>query len=261
MQNMQRISSIGASKPGQTQNLKINYLQVKEELETFSCGILTKCQNMAEVRTILEHRPEKEMIPNFEKAIFDGHVDFVSHPYLQEHFERRWIGKHYEGPGSSHLLQYIHIPYALLLFCFYPFVVFADLFRQADILFVAEDPADHKLFSFFRNAIHTPHMRQNVHGTLHVTYPVLLLLMMSNPMMEVSGPEKKTDIYILDYIVLAVTTILLLEEVVDFVIMKKEGRAFFDSFWNFWNTVLSVPSSCWPDCLRCWGKIFWLKSH
>jgi len=41
---------------------------------------------MAEVRTILQHRPEEEMKPNFEKAIFDGLVDFVSHPFFQEHF-------------------------------------------------------------------------------------------------------------------------------------------------------------------------------
>merc|ERR1712051_982418 len=71
---------------------------VKEELETFSRGVLTTCHNMAEVELILEHTPEKtkkekEKHPNFEKALTEGRVDFVSHPYFQEYFNNRMLGK------------------------------------------------------------------------------------------------------------------------------------------------------------------------
>ena len=44
---------------GETVNLESSYLHVKEELETFSRGVLTTCHNMAEVELILEHTPEK----------------------------------------------------------------------------------------------------------------------------------------------------------------------------------------------------------
>ena len=39
---------------GQAVNLANSYLHVKEELETFSRGVLTTCHNMAEVELILE---------------------------------------------------------------------------------------------------------------------------------------------------------------------------------------------------------------
>ena len=42
---------------GRTSNLNSNYKAIKEELDTFSCSILTQCKDMEEVETILEHRP------------------------------------------------------------------------------------------------------------------------------------------------------------------------------------------------------------
>ena len=83
---------------GETVNQEYSYLHVKEELETFSRGVLTTCHNMTEVEMILEHTPEKtkkqkEKQPNFEKALTEGRVDFVSHPYFQEYFNNRMLGK------------------------------------------------------------------------------------------------------------------------------------------------------------------------
>ena len=83
---------------GQAVNLANSYLHVKEELETFSRGVLTTCHNMAEVEKILEHTPEKtkkekEKQSNFKKAMTEGRVDFVSNPYFQEYFNNRMMGK------------------------------------------------------------------------------------------------------------------------------------------------------------------------
>ena len=230
------------SEAGQTVSLINSYLRVKEELESFSRGILTTCQNMREVGIILEHTPgaiENEEQPNWETALCDGRVGFVSHPYFQEYFERRMMGRHLAESPHLHpkpSIIGIYLPFSLLLFFCYPFVVFADLFRDADILFERKNKSDNRLFSFFRTQIHTPCFRQNVHVALQGIFLVLLVLMMWNPIEEASTQDHKTDIRILFYIVLAVTAVLFFEEGVDFLITWKEkSRGFvFDSFWNLW---------------------------
>ena len=228
------------SAPGQTVNLKNSYLRIKEDLETFSRGVLTTCQNMDEVETILEHRPEKkdktaaEKQPNFKKALWEGRADFVSHPYFQEYFHKRMMGK--MGVGSR-LPDLFHMPYALLLFCFYPLIVFADFFRDADILFKEKKEKETGIFGFFRKKMHTPILRQNVHVAIQSAFLLLIVLMMWNPIEEAHDDDDKFEHRIISYMVLMATLMFFVEEGIDFLITQNEkGKGFFfEAFWSIFS--------------------------
>jgi len=252
---------------GETANLESSYLRVKEELEAFSRGVLTTCHNMAEVEVILEHTPEKtkkekEKQPNFKKALSEGRTDFVSHPYFQEYFNNRMMGKtgesrrnkrkdkkmKQENAGKTgenkkkrvwecrpHQLMFL--PYSVLLFCFYPLVVLADLFRDADILFEKEKTGENRIFAFFRTKIHTPFFRQNVHVAIQGFFLLLIVLMMWNPIDEATDDDDKEEHRFFSYMVLMTTAILFLEEAINFHMTQGEkGKGyFFESFWDLFS--------------------------
>jgi len=259
---------------GETVNQEYSYLHVKEELETFSRGVLTTCHNMTEVEMILEHTPEKtkkekEKQPNFKKALTEGRVDFVSHPYFQEYFNNRMLGKTaesrrnkrnrrkqdktgekknkkvWENGGEKKKKkwwehrphQLIYMPYAVLLFCFYPLVVFADLFRDADILFEKEKEGENFFFAFFRKKMHTPFFRQNVHVAVQGVFLLLIVLMMWNPIDEAEDAIDKEEHRFFSYMVLMAAAVLFLEEGIDFLINQGEkGKGyFFESFWDLFS--------------------------
>jgi len=247
---------------GETVNLESSYLHVKEELETFSRGVLTTCHNMTEVEMILEHTPEKtkkekEKQPNFKKALTEGRVDFVSHPYFQEYFNNRMLGKTGESRKNKRKKrkqenggekkkkrwwehrphQLIYMPYAVLLFCFYPLVVFADLFRDADILFEKEKEGENFFFAFFRKKMHTPFFRQNVHVAVQGVFLLLIVLMMWNPIDEAEDDIDRDEHRFFSYMVLMAAAVLFLEEGIDFLINQGEkGKGyFFESFWDLFS--------------------------
>ena len=258
-----------STEQGETANLESNYLHVKEELEAFSRGVLTTCHNMTEVEVILEHEPEKtkkekEKQPNFKKALSEGRTDFVSHPYFQEYFHNRMMGKTGESrknkrqenrekrekagetrkiKGKKRLWEHrphqlIYLPYSVLLFCFYPLVIFVDLFRDADILFEKEKKeGEHWIFAFFRKKIHTPFFRQNVHVAIQTAFLLLIVLMMWNPIDEATDADDKEEHRFFSYMVLVTTAILFLEEAIDFYITQGEkGKGyFFESFWDLYS--------------------------
>ena len=272
---------------GRTSNLNSNYKAIKEELDTFSCSILTQCKDMREVETILEHRPvyktettdtSKKSLSktktfkqsNLMKALWEGRKDFVAHPYFQEYFNQQMAG---EGVIPSddryRTAQWclMYVPFALLLFCCYPIVVFADFFRGADILFEKEE--DNKgsttpmlsdieegglscgrsskvkeIFSFFRGKMHTPYFRMTTYLTIQVLYLTTLILMMWNPTNDgTQNPSgSPTEVHVFHYIVLVVTAIFVIEESLDFYInlREKEKAKFFESHWNVWNIVFRL---------------------
>ena len=247
---------------GETVNQEYSYLHVKEELETFSRGVLTTCHNMTEVEMILEHTPEKtkkekEKQPNFKKALTEGRVDFVSHPYFQEYFNNRMLGKTGESRKNKRKKrkqenggekkkkrwwehrphQLIYMPYAVLLFCFYPLVVFADLFRDADILFEKEKEGENFFFAFFRKKMHTPFFRQNVHVAVQGAFLLLIVLMMWNPIDEAKDAIDRDEHRFFSYMVLMATAVLFVEEGIDFLInQSKKGKGyFFESFWELFS--------------------------
>ena len=182
--------------------LKNSYKEIQEELEGFTQSILTQCSNMTEVRSILEHNPEDwddddddSEEQNWQVAVWEGRKEFVAHPFFQQYIKKRMdvsskvLGKRMSDKismciKSDILLNLICIPLLLFVFCLFPFVVVADFFREADILFVSdkvwqERQTDEKKkeklpFRFFRRAIHTKTLSMMVAHLLHALYIVLL---------------------------------------------------------------------------------------
>ena len=196
---------------------------------------------MDEVETILEHQPKPENPDdrpkqrNYTKALWEGRVEFVSHPYYQAYFNKRLTGNA-TGMGNLHpvLWHRFHVPLALLLFTFYPFVVFLDFFRNADILFSTREEKmqpvangakkcetdvetrSSRFFKFFQARIHTPVYRQIVHCTIQLIYLVLLVVMVWNPIEEKDNPAAHK----FHYIVVVFTGIFLLFELLG----KRKGK-------------------------------------
>ena len=259
---------------GRASNLDSNYKAIKDELDTFACSILTQCQDLTEVETILEHRPvctkttgtSKQSLKqsNLMKALWEGRKDFVAHAYFQEYFNQQMAGGVVIPPDTRfRTVQWclIYVPYALLLFCCYPIVVFADFFRQADILFEKKQEEKgsvaltlshieegrlssgrsskvNEIFSFFRGKMHTPDFRMTVYMAIQVLYLMTLIFMMWNPTNDGRvNTNHCEEVHVFHYIVLVVTAILVIEEILDFGInlLEKEKAAFFESFWNVWS--------------------------
>ena len=80
--------------------LKDDYKEIKEVLETYTASLLTQCAGNDEVKVILEHNPKDEDADedddkeqNWQKALIEGRKDFVAHPFYQQYFFRRMYGK------------------------------------------------------------------------------------------------------------------------------------------------------------------------
>ena len=185
--------------------MKCYYVDIRKELEVFLVSILDKCENMCEVKTLLEHNPgdddDDELDDsdnNWQMALHKGHKKLVSHPNFQQYLWRKMTGEesvHSNIPLSSltdnipskglitkfrvrrALWNLKNVPLTLLSFFFcYTGVVLADLFREADILFVTPsamrkrkgdketqmDNAEgclYRSFDFFRSRMHIPLLR------------------------------------------------------------------------------------------------------
>ena len=249
-------------------------------MDTFACSILTQCKDMKEVETILEHRPVKTKITstsktkskttktskqsNLMKALSEGRKDFVAHAYFQEYFNQQMAGDvtiPIQNQYRTAQWCLIYVPFALLLFCCYPIIVFADFFREADILFEKEEKAlttldveeggmsrgrsskVKEIFSFFRGKMHTPDFRMTVYLTVQVLYLTALIFMMWNPTNDGTQSQNGCqELHVFHYIVLVVTAIFLVEETLDFYInlREKEKAKFFESYWNVWIIVFRL---------------------
>ena len=222
--------------------LKNNYADIQNELELFTRGILTQCSDMVEVKTILKHKPRgddgQDMDDNFMKALWEGRKDFVSHPFYQQYLWKQMTGSSKKGSEyrfSEPLWNIVYIPYAYLLFCCYPIVVFADFFRNADILFVPVEGNDLKekeslVFGFFQGAIHTPIYRMIVYSTIQFCYLSLLVVSVWNP--NETADNTLNHWYV--YLAVVMTVIFLIEDGLDYYLksrQKDKARA-FESFWN-----------------------------
>ena len=84
----------------------------------------------------------------------------------------------------------VYWPYVLLISFFYPIIIFLDLFRNADILFVSRNDLKKKrgndyqenwIFSHFRSRMHTPFFRMIVYAAIQLLYLALLVVLVWDP--------------------------------------------------------------------------------
>ena len=278
------------SMPCHLTNLTSNYAEIRDKMDAFARGVLTQCHNMDEVATILEHQPETDNPDdrpkqrNFMKALWEGRVEFVSHPYYQAYFEKRLTGSATMCMGTRYPLLWhlLYLPVALLLFLFYPLVVFLDFFKNADILFVKDEEEAQtsangamktntgdrtkstRLFTFFRAQIHTPIFRKIVYCTIQLVYLILLVVMVWNPIEEKEDLEH--EVHWFHYIVVIITGIFIIEEGLDFCLnlREKEKANFFESYWNIFSlcfrSILFVGMSVYLSVFFTGNKTAELKN-
>ena len=197
-------------------NFRKHYASIQNDLEIFLHDLLTQCSNMDEVKTLLMHNPEDDddneddvEEKNWEKALLEGRKDFVAHPFFQQYFWKMMAGFSPPSKMSQFHWQWIYAPYVLALYSVLPFVVFADFFRKADLLFVTpctlarrrrytgvtlhdqmkknlghneeEDEEEshvdeNRFFHFFRTVVHTPVFRMIAHDVIQWLYLAMLLV-------------------------------------------------------------------------------------
>ena len=131
--------------------LKEHYAEIKEKLEHFACGFLTQCSTMENVDTLLKYNPKDDddddddpEEQNWQKALGEGRKEFVSHPFYQQFFRKQLFGKYAYRHRTSIFWNMLQVSFALVVFCTYPLIVFVDLFREANILFVTAETMDQR---------------------------------------------------------------------------------------------------------------------
>ena len=288
------------SDPLGSNELKFCYEEVKVKLENFSHNLLTNCSNIEEVKTILEHNPDDsdddeddDEEQNWQKALLEGRQKFVGHPFFQQFFRRKmmgahlvlhtklgsWVGSWGQSQFARMLWNLLYIPWALLLFCFYPIIVFADFFRGADILFVSPrtevrrlerkpshdfledaDPgtpgtqAEGGIFAFFRQKIHTKVFRMIAHHAISYSYlcimVILIIFVRTNEQMSEKG---SSTVALLNNhfpglwhvaMVMAVSSLI-----DDFMVWSERGALYFKSFWNPYDL---INHALWLIGLSSW---------
>lgn len=266
------------SDPLGSNELKFCYREIKEELEKFSHKLLTNCSNIEEVKTILEHNPDDsdddeddDEQQNWQKALLEGREKFVGHPFFQQFFRRKmmghhlvlhikfgsWIGSWGRSQFARWLWNILYVPWAFLLFCFYPIIVFADFFRGADILFVSprteqrrlkrnhsqdvlEDPEqgaepESGIFAFFRQKIHTKVFRMIAHHTITYGYLAIMVTLIILVRMNEQGSGSSTVHLLKNHFpgVMYVAMVMAISYLIDdFMVWSERGALYFKSFWN-----------------------------
>lgn len=214
-----------------------NFAGIKNSLEQFTRGVLTQCSDMDEISTILSHKPDatdeddKPLQQNaFITSLMEGREEFVSHPFFQQYLLKKMIGDSTSKKSKSAramlpkvlqpLWYLVYWPYVLLISFFYPIIIFLDLFRNADILFVSRNDLKKKrgndyqenwIFSHFRSRMHTPFFRIIVYAAIQLLYLALLVVLVWDPVKvdtdtKCTSDETKADISPLESAVSEETT-------------------------------------------------------
>ena len=210
--------------------LKLNYVSIFDNLEAFIEGILTQCKGIDEVRTLLDYNADDDDDDELDDAEANWHIalncrykGIVSHPNFQQYFWNKLSG---DGKLETHIphgrtIDKLKIPTAirikmrivsfdmknipltlLTFFCCYIPVVFIDLFKNADILFVKpkalqrrlrtnistiellqteEDLEKRGCLNFFRTRMHIPLFRMVPYFFIQLVYLALLCYSVWNP--------------------------------------------------------------------------------
>ena len=254
--------------------LKKHFIEVQKGLENFLSGLLTQCSDMDEVEVILDYRPSSaksigkgflksilhnysQQSGNWQEPLNDGRKEFVSHPYFQRYFWMKMSGTTNSKTSGDGLLTKLtgekrsarlsrvrwncfYFPYALMLLFLYPFVIFIDFFRKADLLFVTpqeqkkqdmkeiSNKGENKFFSFFRSTIHTPVFRMNMTHVALFIYICLVCVCVQTDTAERGGTSRIEEWYM---VLTGIITLTFLAE--DIKSLMSQGiKRFLKVFWN-----------------------------
>ena len=224
-----------------------------QKCEEFACDILSNCESMKDVETLLEHSSRKndnEMRSYSEKnwnlALHNDQKNFVSHPFYQQHLWRKLNGNHIKWDTCPWYWR-VALVFLFILFYFFvfPFIVLFDILScNNDILFESPEQLkrhqheiscsgkERKVKAFCRGLIHTPIFRIVIHHFLEAFFLVCVFLTTIDPL-DVYN-EKKMQWY--DGLLGMFVTLYLLGDIVELV----RARSRFRSFWLIYNFATSL---------------------
>ena len=248
-------------------DFKKHYSNIQDDLEVFCHDLLTQCSDMNEVKMLLMHNPDNDddddddpEEKNWEKALLEGRKDFVAHPFFQQYFLKMMAGFSPPSRMARFHWQWIYAPYVLAIYCVLPFVVFADFFRKADLLFVSpgtlswrihslhhqmkrnkgrgdqdeDDVNENRVFHFFRQFVHTPVFRMIVHNVIELFYLIVLLVCLVDftvtNKQEPTSRINRTDTEHYLVILFSIFGLVFLLEDIKMMVLKR--YLFFKTFWN-----------------------------
>ena len=248
-------------------DFKKHYSNIQDDLEIFCHDLLTQCSDMNEVKMLLMHNPDNDddddddpEEKNWEKALLEGRKDFVAHPFFQQYFLKMMAGFSPPSRMARFHWQWIYAPYVLAIYCVLPFVVFADFFRKADLLFVSpgtlswrihslhhqmkrnrgrgdqdeDDVNENRVFHFFRQFVHTPVFRMIVHNVIELFYLIVLLVCLVDftvtNKQEPTARINRTDTEHYLVILFSIFGLVFLLEDIKMMVLKR--YLFFKTFWN-----------------------------
>ena len=241
---------------------------IGQDCTKFACKILNLPLNFDEVKILLNHCTHGEDCEhldqcedsNFNVALMEGHKTFVAHYKVQQFLWDKMTGDNLDWFNYFVYWKLLLIPAYLLLFLLFPFVIVADLFREADILFVAppkyqmegvrdlvrntiEQPVfpgfnltqvsqverrqEQRFFRFFREKIHRPFFRIFFHIIIEIIFITFLVISLVDPC-DVKG-EKGVKYY--DIVTGIFIFFFLLDNILE---VRRLKWKFVSSF--FWNT-------------------------
>ena len=198
---------------------------------------------MREVKTLLDYAPSVNALETWNVALWNQHKVFVSHPFYQSFLWNKisrssdiWSRSTWTLP---HRIRYL--VESLVLFPMYPFVIFVDLFRHNDILFlnpeekkIAQEKGEENiLFAFFRERMHQTVSRIIIHHVLEIIFLVSCCLAVVDP----NDVAHEVDYYWYDVFFGIFICSYLVD---DFVGTWRRGWKNFSSFWHFYRFVVDV---------------------
>jgi len=232
---------------------------IGEDCTKFAVKILDLLRYSDDVKILLNHCSCEECEhldrcenSNFNVALMEEHKPFVAHYVVQQFLWEKMTGDNLDWFNYYLHWKLLLIPCYLILFLVFPFVIVADFFREADILFVpppkykvggvrellgenilrtfgvqAEQEQETGVFRFFREKIHRPLFRIFFHLFIEIFFIICLVLSLVDPL-DVKGVKS-----IKWYDVLNVTFIsfFLMDNLLELVRLRWK---FFSSF--IWNT-------------------------
>ena len=225
-----------------------------QKCEEFACDILSNCESMKDVETLLEHSTRQEddemrsySEKNWNLALWNDQKIFVSHPFYQQHLWRKLNGKYLKWDTCQYHWRALLVISSMFIYFFvFPFIVLFDILScNNDILFESpeqlkknqHEPScckkERKPKRFFRGLIHTPIFRIVIHHFLEAFFLLCVFLSTVDPL-DIYN-EKKVKWY--DGLMIMFVTLYLLGDIVE---LFRAGSRLFRSFWLIYNFVTSL---------------------
>eukprot|EP00092_Neocalanus_flemingeri_P100835 GFUD01128833.1.p1 GENE.GFUD01128833.1~~GFUD01128833.1.p1 ORF type:complete len:954 (-),score=174.91 GFUD01128833.1:65-2926(-) len=255
------------------------YKKVGRACKEFTEDLLDQCEDMGEVKLILNYSNSEDVEQcentNWNVALWEGHKEFVGHHYYQQFIWEKMTGDTFDWGNYFFFWKLLLIPAYLVLFLLYPFVIFLDFFREADILFVPpviKETEQKKKTSVMMSSIveitlHSlagedgrelvaseeygyenqegrvfGYFRERIHRPffrifVHIAIEAVFILSLIYSLVDPKDKKFTAETHFYDYLTYGLFMTFLFEDIVEVCRIKWK---FFSSFWNSYSLFTHV---------------------